>query len=303
MKRLLIIGCGDVALRMVWKLPAGYRVYALSHSPERYPLLRAHGITPIPGNLDEPDTLEMLSGLAQDVVHFAPPPSQGTQDTRTTHLLAALTKGKILPHRLIYISTSGVYGNCGGDIVPETRPLRPHTMRAKRRLDAERRIREWGRRSRVCVSILRVPGIYAGDRLPLERVKDGTPALLPEQDAYSNHIHADDLARIVIAALRFGKPGRVYNTSDDSELKMGDYFDLVADRFGLPRPTRISYSEARQRIPEKLLSFMQESRRLANRRMKRELQVKLRYPMVADGIATAREKRTINFAGTIWQTR
>lgn len=303
MKRLLIIGCGDVALRMVRKLPAGYRVYALSHTPERYALLREHGITPIPGNLDEPDTLEMLCGLAQDVVHLAPPPSQGMLDTRTAHLLAALTKRKILPHRLIYISTSGVYGNCGGDIVPETRPLRPHTARAKRRLDAERRIREWGRRSRVCVCILRVPGIYAGDRLPLERVKSGTPVLLPEQDAYSNHIHADDLARIVIAALRFGKPGRVYNTSDDSDLKMGDYFDLVADRFGLPRPTRISYSEAHQRIPEKLLSFMQESRRLANRRMKRELQVKLRYPMVADGIAAAREKRTIKFVGTIWQSR
>lgn len=303
MKRLLIIGCGDIALRMVQKLPAGYRVYALSHSPERYPLLRDHGITPIPGNLDEPGTLEMLGGLAQDVVHFAPPPSQGTQDTRTAHLLAALTRGKILPHRLIYISTSGVYGNCGGDIVPETRPLRPLTMRAKRRLDAERRIREWGRRSRVCVSILRVPGIYAGDRLPLERVKSGTPALLPEEDAYSNHIHADDLARIVIAALHFGKPGRVYNTSDDSQLKMGDYFDLVADSFKLPRPTRVSYSEARQRIPEKLLSFMQESRRLANQRMKRELQVKLHYPMVADGIVAAREQRSIKLVETIQQTR
>lgn len=299
MRRLLIIGCGDVALRMVQKLPAGYRVYALSHSPERYPLLRGRGITPVPGNLDEPDTLEILGGLAHDVVHFAPPPSQGTQDTRTAHLLAALTRGKILPHRLIYISTSGVYGNCNGDIVPETRPLRPHTLRAKRRMDAERRIREWGKRSRVCVSILRVPGIYASDRLPLERVKNGIPALLPEQDAYSNHIHADDLARIVIASLRLGKPGRVYNTSDDSELKMGDYFDLVADRFGLPRPMRISYRDARQSISEKLFSFMQESRRLANRRMKRELQVKLRYPMVADGLAAARETGTIKLAGTI----
>jgi nucleoside-diphosphate-sugar epimerase len=287
MKRLLIIGCGNVALRMVQMLPTGYRVYALSHSPERYPLLREHGITPIFGDLDEPDTLGMPSGLAQDVVHFAPPPSQGTQDTRTAHLLAALTRGKILPHRLIYISTSGVYGNCGGEIVPETRPLRPQSARAKRRLDAERRIREWGKRSGVCVCILRVPGIYAGDRLPLGRIKDGTPALLAEQDAYSNHIHADDLARTVIASLHFGRPGRVYNTSDDSELKMGDYFDLVADRFALPRPARISYDDARQRIPENQLSFMQESRRLANRRMKRELQVKLRYPMVADGLAAA----------------
>lgn len=267
----------------------GYRVYGLSHSPERHPLLRKYRITPVPGNLDEPETLEMLSGLAQDLVHFAPPANHGTQDMRTAHLLAALAKGKILPQRFVYISTTGVYGNCDGDFVSETRPLRPQTVRAKRRLDAESRIRAWGKRNGVRVSILRVPGIYAGNRLPLEHVKNGAPALLPEQDAYSNHIHADDLAQIVIASLRFGKPGRVYNASDDSELKMGDYFDLVADRFGLPRPVRISYDEARRRIPENRLSFMRESRRLANRRMKRELQVKLHYPMVADGLNAGRD--------------
>lgn len=287
MRRLLIVGCGDIALRMVRQLRGGYRVYALSHTPERFDLLRTHGITPILGDLDKPETLTLLGGLAHDVVHFAPPPSRGTRDTRTVHLLAALTKGKILPHRFIYISTSGVYGHCGGETVPETRPLKPQTERARRRLDAECQVRDWGRRSGVRVSILRVPGIYAEDRLPLERLKSGTPALLPDQDAYSNHIHADDLARIVLAALRLGRPGRVYNTSDDSQLKMGDYFDLVADRFGLPRPPRIPQAEAGQKLSETLLSFMQESRRLANRRMKRELQVRLHYPVVADGIAAA----------------
>ncbi|HVS26265.1 MAG TPA: SDR family oxidoreductase [Burkholderiales bacterium] len=290
MRRLLIVGCGDIALRMVRQLRGGYRIYALSHSPARFDLLRTYGITPIPGDLDKPETFTMLGGLAHDVVHFAPPPSLGTRDTRTAHLLAALTKGKILPHRLIYISTSGVYGHCGGEIVPETRPLKPQTERARRRLDAERRVRDWGMRSGVRVSILRVPGIYAEDRLPFERLKSGTPALLPDQDAYTNHIHADDLARIVIAALRLGRPGRVYNTSDDSELKMGDYFDLVADSFGLPRPPRIPQAEAGQELSETLLSFMQESRRLANRRMKRELQVKLHYPVVADGIAAAQAR-------------
>ncbi|MGH8751593.1 MAG: SDR family oxidoreductase [Burkholderiales bacterium] len=287
MRRLLIIGCGDVALRMVRQLRGAYRVYALSHSPQRFATLRAHGIMPVAGDLDKPETLVALGGLAHDVVHFAPPPSQGWYDTRTAHLLAVLTKKKILPHRLIYISTSGVYGDCGGAIVPETRPLKPLTGRARRRFDAERRVREWGRRSGVSVSILRVPGIYAADRLPLQRLKNATPALRAEDDAYSNHIHADDLARSVIAALRLGKPGRAYNTSDDSQLKMGDYFDLVADRFGLPRPPRIARAAAQQKLPETLLSFMQESRRLANRRMKRELQVKLLYPRVADGIAAA----------------
>jgi nucleoside-diphosphate-sugar epimerase len=191
---------------------------------------------------------------------------------------------------LVYISTSGVYGDCGGDIVPETRPTRAQSERALRRIDAEARLREWGKRLGVCVSILRVPGIYAENRLPLERLKAGTPALLPEQDSYTNLVHADDLAGMAVAALRRGQPNRAYNANDDSTLKMGDYFDLVANCHGLPQPPRISRDEAQQRIPAGLLSFMEESRRLSNVRMKRELGITLRYPTPAEGVAAARAK-------------
>ncbi len=287
MRRLLIIGCGDVALRMTPLLRQRYRIYALAREPQRFAALRALGITPIRGDLDEPQTLHALAGLAHDVVHFAPPPGHGAHDTRTAHLVAALAKGESLPQQLVYISTSGVYGDCNGELVSETHPTRPQTDRARRRADAEKRLREWGRRSGVSVSILRVPGIYAADRLPLARLEKGTPALIPEDDSYVNHVHADDLARMVVAALHHAHPGRMYNAVDDAPQKMGDYFDLVADRFGLPRPPRVARAEAARIIPETLLSFMNESRRLTNRRIKQELRLRLRYPTVHDGIAAA----------------
>lgn len=288
MRRLLIVGFGDIAQRMVPLTAGRWRVYALARDPRRFPTLRALGVTPVPGDLDRPGSLAPLAGLAQDVVHLAPPPERGARDTRTAHLVTALAKGRSLPQHFVYLSTSGVYGDCGGALVTETRLPRPQTERARRRADAERRLREWGRRSGVRVSILRVPGIYAGDRLPLARLSRGTPALTTDEDVYVNHVHADDLARIVVAALQRGAPGRAYNAADDAPIRMGDYFDLVADRFGLPHPPRVTRAEAERLVAENLRSFMSESRRLVNRRLKRELRLKLRYPSVHEGVAAAR---------------
>jgi nucleoside-diphosphate-sugar epimerase len=284
MRRLLVVGFGDIAQRMVPLLAGRWRVYALARDPRRFPLLRELGVTPVRGDLDRPETLAPLAGLAHDVAHLAPPPEHGARDTRTAHLIAALAKGGSLPQHFVYISTSGVYGDCGGALVAETRPLRPQTERARRRVDAERQLRVWGQRSGVRVSVLRVPGIYAADRLPLARLRHGTPALNADEDVYVNHVHADDLARIVVAALQRGAPGRMYNAADDAPIRMGDYFDLVAERFGLPRPPRVSRAAADRLIAPNLRSFMSESRRLVNRRLKQELRVRLRFPTVREGI-------------------
>jgi len=291
MKRLLIVGFGDIARRMATLLAGRHRVYALARDPQRFALLRQLGVTPLRGDLDAPGSLAALSGLAHDVVHLAPPPDRGMRDTRTAHLIAALAKGGSLPQQLVYISTSGVYGDCGGELVMETRPARPQTERARRRADAERQLREWGRRSGVRVAILRGPGIYAADRLPIARLERGTPALETEEDAYVNHVHADDLARIVVAALHRGCPGRMYNAADDAPIRMGDYFDLVAENFGLPFPPRVTRAEAGRVLPASLLSFMSESRRLVNHRLKQELRLKLRYPTVRHGIDAAARHR------------
>ena len=287
MRRLLIIGCGDVGLRLAKVLRGRWRIYALTRSQSRFSTLRAAGVVPVSGDLDRPETLQRIAGLAQDVVHLAPPPASGARDTRTNNLIRALAKGGSLPQRLVYISTSGVYGDCGGDVIDETRRVRPFSDRARRRLDAEQQLRGWGAENGVQVSILRVPGIYSAGRLPIARLKAGIPALVPERDPYTNHIHADDLARTVWAALTRGRGGRAYNASDDCWMKMGEYFDLVAEQFNLPHPPRVSWEAAQTELPENLLSFMRESRRLANGRLKKELRVRLLYPSAQQGVVAA----------------
>ncbi|HZX32017.1 MAG TPA: NAD-dependent epimerase/dehydratase family protein [Rhodocyclaceae bacterium] len=291
MQRLLIIGSGDVARRALPRLVKRYRVYALMRDAGRAADWRAAGAVPVWGDLDDRRSLDRLAGLADLVLHLAPPPNSGDIDRRTRNLLAALAKGKSLPRRLIYVSTTGVYGDCAGERIEETRPLRPHTARARRRVDAEQRLRSAGTRQGMEVVLLRAPGIYAADRLPLERLKAGTPALATAEDSFSNHIHADDLAAACIAALCRGGANRAYNVVDNSDMKMGDYFDRVADAFGLPRPPRLSREAIGQVLSPVQLSFMEESRRIGSRRLKAELKLRLRYPTVDDGLLAARERK------------
>lgn len=300
--RILLIGCGDVARRFLSLLPRALRVHALLRDGSRTGTWRAAGALPLLADLDDPASLRRLHGLADVVVHLAPPPNSGDRDSRTRRLLAALSrtgkaaksstgKGKrekSLPQRLIYISTTGVYGDCGGARIDETRRRQPESPRAGRRVDAEDTLRRWGARSGVAVTILRAPGIYAADRLPIDRLQRGTPALRADEDVFTNHIHADDLARAILAAIRYGRPNRAINVVDDDDLKMADYFDAVADAFALPRPPRLDRETLRQQLSPVQYSFMRESRRIGNARLKRELRLRLRYPTTAAGIAAAR---------------
>lgn len=295
MNRLLIIGCGDVVRRALPQLVRRYRVYALVRRFDAS--LRDLGVTQIVGDLDQPATLSRLAGLADLVLHSAPPAdSEAGRDRRTQRLLAALQTAKSVPRRLVYISTSGVYGDCGGAAVAETRALNPQSTRASRRAAAEAQLRALGRSGRVRVSILRAPGIYATDRLPLERIKRGDPVLEAKEDSYSNHIHADDLARACQLALRHGRSNRVYNASDDRPLPMGEWFTRLAEAFELPPPPRVSREEAARTVSPTLLSFMRESRKLDNRRIKRELGLRLQYPDVIAGLAAAVQKPVIEEA-------
>ncbi len=279
MWRILIIGPGDVALRLVPQLTNKFRVYALVRRRENAETLRRLGVTPIVGDLDDSRSLKRIGGIADAVLHLAPPPASGVIDTRTQHLIAALTARGSVPRRLVYISTTGVYGDCGGAWVDETRPVRPATARAQRRVDAERQLRDWAASNSVDLSILRAPGIYGDGRLPEARLRAGTPVLAAVDDVYTNHIHANDLARIALVSLFRARPNRVYNASDNSELKMAHYFDLVADMLKLPRPPRVDRVNAQTQLPKELLSFMSESRRLRNT-FRNEPNIRYDYPTV-----------------------
>lgn len=290
-ERILLVGCGDVGQRVAMQLGAGQRarLLALTSSPLRCASLRAQGITPLVGNLDDAATLQRLAGLAHRVLHLAPPPTQPAQarhDPRTRALLAALARRRV-PTALVYGSTTGVYGDRQGAWLDETAAVQPQTARACRRVDAECRVHRFGLALAVRTTVLRIPGIYAPDRpggTPRERLLRATPVLQAQDDVYTNHIHADDLARACLLALWRGRAQRNVNVVDDTELKMGDYFDWAADCYGLPRPPRLSRAHAQQQLPPMLLSFMSESRRLYNKRMKQELRLQLRYPTVAEGL-------------------
>ena len=282
---ILIIGCGDIGLRVAKQLSRSHRVFALTSQQSRFQELREVGATPILGNLDQPESLWRLAGLAQTVIHLAPPQNSGNRDCRTRNLIRILAQGSNAVRRLIYISTTGVYGDHRGAKVSEITPVNPQSERAKRRVDAERVLRLWGPANGVAVTILRVPGIYAADRLPIERLESKTPALVPEEDAYSNHIQSDDLARLVCAAVYHGKPQRIINACDGGETKMGDYFDEVADAFGLQRPARLPGNELQKIVSPMLWSFMRESRRVTNARL-HELKTPLRYPSVGHFLKT-----------------
>lgn len=291
-ERVLIIGCGDVGQRAARVLGGGARarILALTSSPERCASLRAQGITPLQGNLDDARSLQRLAGLATRVLHLAPPPSGELThwwlDSRTRALVHMLVQ-RSRPIALVYGSTSGVYGDCQGRWVSEATPAEPRTPRAWRRVDAEAAVHGLGRATGVRTTVLRIPGIYAPDRAggtPRERLLRGTPVLRETDDVYTNHIHAHDLARACVLALWRGRPQRNVNVVDDTQLKMGDYFDLAADLYGLPRPPRIGRDAASDQLPLMLLSFMSESRRLHNQRMKTELRLCLQYPTVAHGL-------------------
>jgi len=269
MKRLLIAGYGDIARRAMPLLGSRFGVRVLS---------RANGM-----DLDRPASLASLEPV-DAVLHCAPAPAVGEGDPRTANLLSALENRQILPTRFVYISSSGVYGDCGGALVDESRALNPQSARARRRAHAEAQLALWCKARGAALVVLRAPGIYAADRLPLERLRAGTPVLRDADDVYTNHIHAGDLAAICARALEDEAPAGTYNASDDTQLKMGEWFDLVADRAGLARPPRIARSDAAGRMPPGQISFMNESRRLDNTRLKQTLGVRLRYPTVREGL-------------------
>jgi nucleoside-diphosphate-sugar epimerase len=284
---LLIVGCGDIGLRVLRLLKKSWRVLVLTSSPERRIELRAAGAVPLVGNLDDPASLGRLAGLADAVLHLAPPPGVGVSDPRTVALLHALSRSS-RPLQFVYASTTGVYGDCSGDWIDETRPVAPTTDRARRRVAAEQAIRRAGRRGRIRATVLRIPGIYALDRPsgnPRDRLLRATPVLQREDDVHTNHIHADDLARACVAALHRGRPQRLVNVCDRSELLMGDYFDLAADLAALNRPPRLARVEAARVLSPLQMSFMSESRRMMNRRLECELKLVLRYPTVAEGLS------------------
>ena len=280
---VFIIGCGDIGRRVAARWH-DVRITGLVKTAASAEQLQQVGITPFQADLDDPASLKALSVGNALVYYFAPPPTGGTTDPRMTHFLAALDPAR-LPTRIVYISTSGVYGDRGGDTVNEDTPPNPQVDRARRRYDAEQQLRRFGKQHGMAVIILRVGGIYGPGRLPVKRLQDRVPIIHEHLAPSTNRIHAEDLAQICVAAARRGRADTVYNVSDGTNSNMTEYFNTVADFLQLPRPPAIDWEEAEHTLSAGMLSYLKESRRMDNRRMLEELGVELQYPTLEAGLA------------------
>ena len=283
---IFIIGCGDIGNRVASLAHStGCLVSALNRSPEKEELLRSQGIAVVPGNLDEPSTLLNLPIAGATVFYFAPPPGGGIVDPRMRNFCDAVSAGP-KPSKVVYLSTSGVYGDCGEMTVTEETPPNPQTARARRRLDAETTLTCWGEKRGVPVVILRVTGIYGPGRLPIRHLMNGAPLLNEDESPITNRIHADDLAKVVLLAGEKGDGGDIFNVSDGEHGTMTGYFNAIADSLGIPRPGQVTKKEAAEVMPPLLYSYFSESRRIDNSKMLRKLGIKLRYPTLAEGLSS-----------------
>lgn len=226
-------------------------------------------------DLDDPSDWPNING---EVVLSYPPPALGREDNRTRALIPHLQDIE----RLVYISTSGVYGDCAGEWVDESQPPKPITPRAQRRLDAEQQLQAWAQRAGAHLVILRVPGIYGPGRLPIQRLQAGKPVLDPAQSPWSNRIHADDLAGVLELALERGEG--IYNVADGQPEKMSDYFLRCAKHLGLDAPPLISWAQAEKEFTPALMSFYRESRRLSIDKLRAELGFIPQYPNLEAGL-------------------
>ncbi|MEJ2509609.1 MAG: SDR family oxidoreductase [Gammaproteobacteria bacterium] len=287
MHHVVIVGCGDIGRRVaVRSLGAGAQVNALARSEASAAALAALGITPVAGDLDRPETLHGLGTSGALLYYFAPPPGGGSADTRMRDFLATRHEANA-PARIVYISTSGVYGNHGGASVNEDTPPAPQSERSRRRLDAEDRLRAWCAAHGTVLVILRVGGIYGPGRLPVERIRAGTPVLREGLAPTTNRIHSEDLADICFAAGQPGAPDGVFNVADEHAGNMTEYFYAVADALGLARPPAVDWDEAQNVLSGAMLSYLNESRRLDTRRLREVLGITLRYPDLAAGLAAS----------------
>lgn len=287
MKPVLIVGCGYIGQRLIVRLPDRAKIRAVARSEATVSRLRALGVQVIQFDLDRDEPTLPTRGA--EVYYLAPPPTEGEADPRIRRFLDSATQA--LPKRIVYISTSGVYGDCQGDWIDETRPLNPGTPRGRRRADAEQALLTFMAETGVPVVILRVPGIYGPGKLPLARLQKGLPLLREEDSPYTNRIHADDLVSACLAAMARGKPGEAYNVADGQPSNMTDYFNRIADAFGLPRPPTVSRDEAVTALSPGMRGFMDESKRLSIGKLTTGLGVRLQYASLEAGLRQCQQEQ------------
>ena len=275
-RHVLVAGCGYVGQRLALRLQEQFDVTGLVRSAERVPELQRAGIRAIAVDLDRvrpgvtiPERLDQ-----EAIVYLTPPPVLGESDLRLDRFLQLAS---VPPHTFVYMSTTGVYGDTAGGVVDESSAVQPRTDRARRRVSAEEMTRVWCNERHVRRVVLRVPGIYGPDRLPLERLKHIEPVVREREAGINNRIHVDDLVEACVRAITNPEARGVYNVTDGQPFSSTTFMNLVAKLAGLPPPPTVSMEEAQLTFSPERLSFLNESRRVSNERMLKHLGVVLKY--------------------------
>jgi nucleoside-diphosphate-sugar epimerase len=282
-RHVLIAGCGYVGERLAQRLLPEFDVTGLVRSAQRVAELERAGIRAIAIDLDRvragvaiPERLDQ-----EAILYLTPPPVLGESDLRLDRFLQLAT---VPPRTFVYMSTTGVYGDTAGAVVDESSAVQPRTDRARRRVSAEEMTRVWCNERRVRRVVLRVPGIYGPQRLPIDRLRHLEPVVREREAGINNRIHVDDLVEACARAIANPEARGVYNVTDGQPFSSTAFINLVAKAAGLPAPPQVSMEEAQLTFSPERLSFLNESRRVSNERMLKHLGVVLRYGNVEEGI-------------------
>lgn len=285
MSAVSIIGCGYTGRRLSARCQqAGAHVTGYATRSDSLLQIAATGAHAVALDLDgAPIFTDAPIGRDGDIVYYCvPPAAEGACDARLERFLTAYC-GR--PRRIVYLSTTGVYGDRGGERVDEDTPPAPLTARAIRRVAAENTLRQWADAAAVSWCVLRVPGIYGPGRLPLERLRQAQPTIVSAESLPTSRIHVDDLVTAAVAAgVAARAHRRIYNVTDGSDESSTAYLQRVARVANLPPPPEVSRSEAQRTFTAAALSFLNESRRTDNRRMLEELGIGLAYQDLDAGI-------------------
>ena len=275
---IVIAGCGYTGTRITEKLKSDRkRLIALTATSQ----IQIQGVESLQVDFDSPRRTVDSAGDVVCVIYLVPPPADGTRDTRIRNFFNTILHD--IPKRLVLISTTGVYGDCQGAWIDEDTPANPQTDRARRRLDAEQFATDWTKQNDVGLAILRVGAIYGPHRVPLDRIRRGMTLPPASDSGYLNRIHVDDLTAICIAAAYSDSNG-IFNVSDGYPMKMAEYMNLVSEIWGLPKVTVSSNPVDLEANSRAMRQYLNESRRIDNSRVIRELSVELQYPSAKQGL-------------------
>jgi len=285
-KNYSIVGCGYIGKKVASKLLSiGESVECYVHSQGSKEASEALGLKTGLLELDSHDFSNEWQTKDNNVIaYFAPPPRQGIVDSRMTNFIATLDSLEAIPKKILLISTTGIYGDCQGEWIDETRAVNPQADRAHRRLSAENQLQEFCKSKNIECIIFRVPGIYAMDKLPVKRISSGEPIVNASDSGYTNRIHADDLSEFCVEALTQNINAGVYNCCDGNPSTMNDYFMRVADALKLERPKEISLQQAQKELSAGMLSYLAESKRITNKKLLESFSTKFKYPDLSSAL-------------------